>query len=93
MTDLKGELSYTDLIFRILQNEGAKTKEGLVEEITPLKGDPPDRIKRNIDVAITRLKNDDKIVTNPDGQFELVTLANSQPVLGDDEQWNNPTII
>jgi len=93
MTDLKGELSYPDLIFKILQNEGAKTKDNLVDEITSLKADPPDRIKRNIDVAITRLKNDDKIVTNPEGQIELVTLASNQPALGDDEQWNNTTRI
>ena len=85
MTDLKGELSYQDLVYRILQDEGAKDKQYLYDTIGAIKPDPPDRISRNIDTILSRYK--DKFVKTPEGKFDLVTRVeqNQFPNIGDEE--------
>ena len=85
MTDLKGELSYQDLVYRILQDEGAKDKQYLYDTIGAIKPAPPDRITRNIDTILSRYK--DKFVKTPEGKFDLVTRVeqNQFPNIGDEE--------
>ena len=85
MTDLKGELSYQDLVYRILQDEGAKDKQYLYDTIGAIKPDPPDRITRNIDTILSRYK--DKFVKTPEGKFDLATRVeqNQFPNIGDEE--------
>ena len=69
-TDTAGELSYRDLVYRILSEEGGKTKEYIKESIKAIKGDPPERIDRNVDVAISKHKAAEKIVET-DGIFTI----------------------
>lgn len=60
-TEGVGELSYRDLVYRILKDEGSKTKEYLKDSIKSLKGDPPERVERNVDTAVSKLKASGKI--------------------------------
>ena len=60
-TDDAGELSYRDLVYRILEKEGGKTREYLKDAIKAIKGDPPDRIDRNVDSAVSKHKADERI--------------------------------
>ena len=69
-TDAAGELSYRDLVYRILANEGSKTREYLKDAIKSLKADPPDRIERNVDSAVSKHKSDGKIIES-DGVLSL----------------------
>lgn len=82
-TDLKGELSYRDLVYRILTDEGAKTREYLKDTIKGIKGDPPERIERNVDSAVSKHKSDGKVVEE-DGILSLVSSKNHTT---DDESW------
>lgn len=85
MTDLKGELSYQDLIYRILQDEGARDKQYLYDTIGAIKADPPERITRNIDTALSRYK--DKFTKTNEGKFDLVARVEQKqfPEIGDGE--------
>ena len=71
-TDLKGELSYRDLVYRILTDEGDKTKEYLKDTIKGIKGDPPERIDRNVDSAVSKLKSA-KAINEIDGILSVTS--------------------
>jgi hypothetical protein len=66
-----------------LTDEGAKTREYLKDTIKGIKGDPPERIERNVDSAVSKHKSDGKVVEE-DGILSLVSSKNHTT---DDESW------
>ena len=79
-TDAAGELSYRDLVYRILKEEGGRTRDYLKNAIKAIKGDPPERIDRNVEVAVSKHKADGKVIEDKDG---VLVLANRQ----DGDEW------
>tara|TARA_R100001594_G_scaffold16478_4_gene33971 strand:+ start:28800 stop:30095 length:1296 start_codon:yes stop_codon:yes gene_type:complete len=75
-TDDAGELSYRDLVYRVLRDEGSKTREYLKDAISAIKPDPPERIARNVDVAVSKHKGDGKI-TEENGLLSLVSSSST----------------
>ena len=73
-TDIAGDMSYRDLIFRILKEDGAKSKAYIKDTIKAMKGDPPDRIERNVDSAVSKLKGGGHVVEN-DGVLQLPDIT------------------
>ena len=74
VTDIAGDMSYRDLIFRILKEDGAKSKAYIKDTIKAMKGDPPDRIERNVDSAVSKLKGGGHVVEN-DGVLQLPDIT------------------
>lgn len=74
VTDIAGDMSYRDLIFRILKEDGAKSKEYIKNTIKTIKGDPPDRIERNVDSAVSKMKGGGHVVEN-DGVLQLPDIT------------------
>lgn len=72
-TDNAGDLSYSLLVYRTLQEEGPKNREYLKDKLKAMKSDPPDRIERNVDVAVSKHKASGKIDEGEDGMLSLAT--------------------
>jgi hypothetical protein len=57
-------------------DEGEKTKEYLKEAIKSIKGDPPDRIARNVDSAVSKLKSANAI-NESDGILSITSKGDA----------------
>ena len=75
-TDNAGSLSYGDLVYKILQTDGPKTREYLEDTITAMKGDPTERARRNIASAVSKHKSSGKVEEN-DGLLSLVMTSDA----------------
>lgn len=87
MTDLKGELSYAQLVFKIIESEGAKTAEQLKEQIASLKADPVDRAHSNVSTEISKAKKKGTLVETETGLLELSGRVNRDQ--GDQSEWSD----
>lgn len=76
-TDNAGSLSYSDLVYRILGNDGPKTREYLEDTILSMKGDPVERVKRNVASAVSKHKASGR-VEETDGMLGLAVSEESE---------------
>jgi len=74
-TDAAGSLSYSDLVYRILKEDGPKSKEYLEDTIAAMKEEPVERIKRNVASAVSRHKKKSTVVETQDGHLALATAS------------------
>ena len=86
-TDNAGTLSYGDLIYKILQTDGPKTKEYLEDTIKGMKGDPVERVKSNVATAISRHKRNGKVAETGDGMVSLVPAGAPQAPQEGEGEW------
>ncbi len=95
-TEGVGELSYRDLIYRLLKEEGGKTKTYLKDTIKSLKSDPPERIDRNVDSTISKMKSSGNVKEieemfwlSADTDLDGIKLKDidSNPLSSKDEKW------
>jgi len=77
-TDNAGSLSYGDLIYKILQTDGPKTRQYLEATIKSMKGDPVERVKSNVATAISRHKRNGKVAETGDGVLSLASAGAAQ---------------
>ena len=87
MTDLKGELSYAQLVFKIIESEGAKTAQQLKEQIASLKADPVDRAHSNVSTEISKAKKKGTLIETETGLLELSGRVNRNE--GDQSEWED----
>ena len=64
----------------ILKEEGGRTRDYLKNAIKAIKGDPPERIDRNVEVAVSKHKADGKVLEDKEG---VLVLADRQ----DGDEW------
>lgn len=79
MTEAAGDLSYSDLVYRILQADGPKTKEYLADRIADMKSESNmDRVKRNVATAISKYKQRATVTEAADGNLALASKKNPE---------------
>ena len=90
-TEDAGGLSYMNLVYSILKEDGKRSRDYLKERIKELKPKdergreiPTERTERNVDTAISKQKSKGAVIESNDGE-----LALSQQTSEESESWQS----